>query len=158
MVHGNSKFSAEAADMVCEAIASSTKGLRSLCAARVDLPSWQTIMAWLNRYPNFQEQYARAKSRQMELLAEEILDISDAPAGDNVQVQRAKLQVDTRKWLMSKLAPKKYGERIDVTTSGEKLPMAAHQIDARIQSIIMQARERKKAQMQLPGEAQKLLS
>lgn len=156
-LHGNSTFSAEMASAICEAIASSSKGLRSLCAERDDLPSWQTIMVWLNHYLDFQEQYARAKQRQMELIGEEILEIADAPASDSAQVQRAKLQVETRKWLMSKLAPKKYGDRIDVTSSGEKLPMPSHHIDARVQSIIMQAMQRRAAATDLPPEAQKLL-
>ncbi len=156
-LHGNCKFSSESADTVCEAIASSTMGLRSLCAHREDLPPWQTVMGWLSRYPNFQEQYARAKQRQMELIAEDILEICDAPADDSTQVQRAKLQVETRKWLMSKLAPKKYGDRLDLTSSGETLPVPSHQIDARIQSIIMQARMRHEATSDVPSEVQKLL-
>lgn len=93
----------------------------------------------------------------MELIGEEILEICDAEASDSVHVQRARLQVETRKWLMSKLAPKKYGERLDVTSSGEKLPVPEHQIDARIQSIIMQARMRRAANADVPQEAKRLL-
>ena len=156
-MHGNSTYSSEVADLICQAIATSPIGLKTLCAQRPDLPPWQTIMAWLNRYPQFQEQYARAKQQQMEVLADEILEISDANVLDASQVQHAKLRVDTRKWLMSKLLPKKYGDRLDVTSSGEKLPMPSHQIDARIQSIIMQASMRRAAAIDLPQEAKKLL-
>jgi hypothetical protein len=156
--HGNTTFSEEVVCRICEAIATSSKGLKALCEARDDLPSWQTVMAWLNRYPDFQEQYARAKQRQMELLAEEILEICDAPAGDTVQVQKARLQVETRKWIMSKLLPKKYGERIDVSGTVDKPPLPAHVIEARLQSFIAQVMHRRAQETSnLSSGAQKLL-
>lgn len=144
-MHGNCDYSAEVASRICYAVAVSTIGLRRLCVARPDLPPWQTIMGWLCRYSEFQEQYARAKQLQAELMAEEILELADDPNTESGQVQRSKLQVETRKWLMSKLLPRKYGDRIDVTSNGEPLPVPSHQIDARVQSIIMQATERANA-------------
>lgn len=144
-IHGNSSYSEEIAIEVCEAIATSTIGLRRLCAERPDLPAWQTVMGWRHRYPEFEEQYARAKQFQMELMAEEIIELADDPSTDSGQVQRSKLQVEARKWLMSKLAPRKFGEKIDVTSHGEKMPIPSHQIDARVQSIVMQAAMRLQA-------------
>ena len=57
--HGNSTYSAAIALSVCEAVASSTMGLRRLCEQQPDLPPWQTIMGWFARYPEFREQYAQ---------------------------------------------------------------------------------------------------
>ena len=138
-MHGNCNYSAEVALRICEAVAVSTMGLRRLCEARPDLPPWQTIMGWRCRYPQFQEQYARAKELQVELMAEDILELADDPSTASGDVQRSKLGVETRKWLMSKLLPRKYGERIDVTSKGEALAAPSHQVDARVQSIVMQA-------------------
>jgi hypothetical protein len=45
-----------------------------------------------------------------------------------VDVQRARLQVDTRKWLLSKLAPKKYGERLELTGDPDR-PLAIQKIE-----------------------------
>ncbi len=70
-------------------------------------------MKWLAQQPAFVEQYARAREQQTETWANEINDIADAATPEDFQV--AKLRVDTRKWLLSKLAPKKYGDRLDVT-------------------------------------------
>jgi hypothetical protein len=76
------------------------------------------------------ERYARAKTASLEAMADEIIDIADAREGDvfvtedgrrlidNEAVQRARLRVDTRKWIMSKLAPKKYGERVTQEHTG----------------------------------------
>lgn len=59
------------------------------------------------------------------MMADEIMEISDAPVGstqtgatDSGAVQKQRLQVDTRKWLLSKLLPKKYGEKVDLNHQG----------------------------------------
>lgn len=77
-----------------------------------------------------EERYARACEDRAELMADEILSISDnvgrdlikLPDGrevvDNAVIQRDRLRVDSRKWLLSKLQPKKYGDKIDVAHSG----------------------------------------
>jgi hypothetical protein len=51
----------------------------------------------------------------VERWADEIVTLADEPVApnDNAAVQRARLRVDTRKWLMSKLAPRKYGDRVE---------------------------------------------
>jgi hypothetical protein len=70
--------------------------------------------------------YARACEDRAELMADEILIISDNIGGDmlilpdgrevvdNAVIQRDKLRVDSRKWLLAKLHPKKYGDKIEV--------------------------------------------
>jgi hypothetical protein len=55
-------------------------------------------------------------------MASDLLDIADRPVGstesggtDSGAVADKKVQIDTRKWLLSKLAPKKYGDKIEVS-------------------------------------------
>jgi phosphoribosylamine-glycine ligase len=60
--------------------------------------------------PEFRDHYARAKDIQLYRLEDELLEIADAATSDTVQESR--LRIDTRKWIMSKHAPKKYGERV----------------------------------------------
>jgi hypothetical protein len=74
---------------------------------------------------NKQKQYARACEERADLIADEVFDIADNIGSnnmlikdDNVKVQRDRLRVDSRKWLLSKLNPKKYGDKIDVGVSG----------------------------------------
>ena len=64
----------------------------------------------------FGEQYARAKEMQMEAMADDILRIADS--ADVTSYNPARLQVDTRKWLMSKMAPKRYGDKVEQFISG----------------------------------------
>lgn len=65
--------------------------------------------------PDLADRYARAKSAGLELLAEELVEIADNQSGDH---NRDRLRVDTRKWLLAKLMPKKYGERATLEHTG----------------------------------------
>lgn len=64
----------------------------------------------------FRDHYARAKEIQLDHMAEEIISIADSADKEDHQV--ARLRVDTRKWLLSKLVPKKYGDRVEQFISG----------------------------------------
>lgn len=93
------------------------------------MPSVVTMFTWLKKYPDFLKQYEIAKSEQADALAEEMLDIADDGTNDWIEkngkksldvehVQRSRLRVDTRKWIASKLKPKKYGDKQEVEHSG----------------------------------------
>jgi hypothetical protein len=62
-------------------------------------------------YPEFANAYARALDMRMDHYVHEIEAIADDAEGD---VRRAALRIDTRKWIASKLAPKRYGERLHI--------------------------------------------
>ena len=94
------------------------------------MPASSTIFKWLSENEKFSEQYAHARSAQMEAMALEIIEIADDGRNDTYEtedgeertnndvIQRSRLRVDTRKWLMSKLAPKKYGDKVEQFISG----------------------------------------
>lgn len=84
-----------------------------------------TFCGWLDDDAVLAEQYARAREAMMEVVADELLEIADAPVGttdngstDSGAVAKQRLQVDTRRWLLSKLASKKFGDKLDTTVSG----------------------------------------
>lgn len=90
-----------------------------------------SFIRWTTEDAELAESYTRARETLIERMAAETLAIADAPVGstehgttDSGAVQKQRLQVDTRKWLLSKLAPKKYGDK--VTLAGdEENPMKA---------------------------------
>jgi hypothetical protein len=94
------------------------------------MPSIASIFNWFRSQPGFLEQYEKAKQESTDAMAEDILDIADDGTNDYMEnedgktqyngdsVQRARLRVDTRKWLMAKMKPKKYGEKLEL--SGDK--------------------------------------
>lgn len=67
-----------------------------------------SVFLWIAKHRDFAEQYARAQSDRVVAWSEEIVDIADNEKADT---NRARLRVDTRRWLMSKMDPKKYGDR-----------------------------------------------
>jgi hypothetical protein len=71
------------------------------------------LWAWANRTAERRELYAHAREGQARALADETLEISDAATNEGERV--ARLRVDTRKWLASKLLPKEYGDRLEVS-------------------------------------------
>ena len=101
------EFEQAIADAICQRMALG-ESLRSICRDE-EMPAESTVRLWaVSDRAGFYAQYARARASQMEAMAEDIIDIADDKEEDP---QRARLRVDTRKWLMSKIAPKVYGDR-----------------------------------------------
>lgn len=153
-----STYTVEMGERICEAVATSEYGLRKTLDMDPELPAHGTVLKWLKAYPEFSSSYARAKRLQVESMAEDIIDISN---DETLDANEKRIKIDTRKWLLSKLIPKTYGDKLDVTSGGEAIAPPSHQIDARIQSIIMQATQRRAGgdtpAPELDAEASRLL-
>lgn len=106
-------YDPEKGDEICEGLIKGMS-LRKICDQE-HMPSLVTVMKWLRTSEEFAKQYAHARTEQAETFADEIQDIADNTTGD---YQRDRLRVDTRKWIASKLKPKKYGDKVDVEHSG----------------------------------------
>lgn len=108
-------YSQETADYICEQIALGNS-VRKIVAEE-GMPSRATIHLWLKTHPEFSDQYAWACQVRQDEKFDEIRDL----AANTEDVQRARLLVDVVKWQLSKEAPKKYGDKLDMTSGGEKL-------------------------------------
>lgn len=128
-------YTQELADRICEELALG-KSMRTVCAAE-DMPAMSSVFKWLREHKEFTEQYAKAKEESADAMAEELLYIADTPVMGEIKTIKPdgsveikqdemlghrRLQVDSRKWLMAKMKPKKYGDKIDMTTDGKALP------------------------------------
>ena len=84
-----------------------------------------TLMKWLTEPDKvaFSEQYARARDCQADYYADEIIDIADelGEGVDSNAVNIAKLRIDSRKWKVARMSPRKYGDKqqIDHTSSDD---------------------------------------
>lgn len=121
-----SKYKEALADELCEQLANG-KSLLKICE-QDGYPSQSMVYRWLDAQPIFREKYARAREQQADHYAAEIIDLADTcregkkyketkdgtfvETGD--MVERSRLQIDARKWYASKLAPKKYGDKMAV--------------------------------------------
>jgi len=151
-------YTPELAATLCSQLALG-RSLRSVCKDE-GMPDISIIFDWFHKFPEFTEQYARAKEESADAMAEEILDIANNPelgeivtvkSGDDDKEESGstetktidmlghrKLKIETRKWLMSKMKPKKYGDKLDLTSGDKPLAPAATtaEIVATVQEII----------------------
>lgn len=129
-----SDYTPELAAEICAELAQGYS-LRTVCKPD-ERPSVVTVFNWMRKFPEFVKQYEKAKEEAADALAEEILDIADDGTNDWMEklgkdeqpigwqingehVQRSRLRVDSRKWIASKLKPKKYGERSTTELTGK---------------------------------------
>lgn len=82
--------------------------LRAICTAP-DMPGRSTVLAWLKANDEFRRRYELACWFRDEAVADEVVEIADAVTSRTVE--RARLQIDVRKWWLAKASPKKYGTR-----------------------------------------------
>lgn len=130
-----SKYNDEMAEKICEKIANG-RSLRSICAED-GMPTTSTVCKWLIENKEFSEQYARARTRQADYFFEEIVEIADSVEADSAAVAKARLQVDARKWAASKIAPKKYGDKVEQQITGS----LAIQADVKLSDLFLSDEE-----------------
>jgi hypothetical protein len=121
---------------ICARIAEG-ETVRAICLDE-HMPVPSTVYLELARDPEFSELYAQAREAQLIRMEDELLEIADDASNDWMakrdpdtgditgwmvngdHIHRSKVRIDTRKWIMAKRAPKKYGERVqqDVAVTG----------------------------------------
>jgi hypothetical protein len=89
--------------------------LTSICNLP-DMPHISTVYDWQELFPEFGERYARARARQADTLASRVLD--EAMTSHDAQIGR--LRMDALKWTASKLAPKKYGDKVEIESNANQ--------------------------------------
>lgn len=127
-----SAYSDELADIICARM-SEGQSMRTICKDD-DMPSLSMVFRWLGdeRYERFREQYTRARELRADAMFEEMIDTARAERETNQvtiretekgimrdektmdNVPRASLLVDTLKWTLSRMNPKKYGDKLQV--------------------------------------------
>ncbi len=113
MGESKSTYTQDIADNICNKI-SVGKSLRDICKPKA-MPSRKTIYTWMDENESFLNQYVRARAEQADFYAQEIVDIADTEEDPN----RARIRIDARKWVASKLKGSLYGDKqqIDHTAS-----------------------------------------
>jgi hypothetical protein len=127
------KWTEELENSICAEMSINAISLEQICKEN-GFPCARSIYRHIIEDEEFSRKYARARELQLQVLADEIIPLADkdricqkktikADGSEEVvildQVERTKLQIESRKWLLSKLAPKKYGDRIQQDISGE---------------------------------------
>lgn len=138
-------------DSICEKIING-KSLRSVLRETNPIISPSTFFIWLREDDLKSKQYEIATKERSEYMFEEMFDIADDGTNDYVlndkgnivldteHVQRSRLRIDTRKWALSKMNPKKYGDKTDITTNGKSITsrydeMSVEEMEAELERV-----------------------
>jgi hypothetical protein len=120
-----SSFNQEQADEICKRL-SEGETLTKIVKSE-GMPALNTIYRWSEANEAFRKQYARARDEFYRRMADDVMDHSDDAKNDftvdehgkrvvnHENIQRSRLRVDTRKWLLSKMLPKLYGDKIELS-------------------------------------------
>ena len=115
-------------------------------AADVGL-SHTSVLQWVDEIPEFADQYARARLRGYQLLADELIDIADTPMVGEVRtvrqdgseevkyadmIEHRRLRIDSRKWMLSKMLPKVYGDKTTIAGDPDHPLVVISPTDARL--------------------------
>lgn len=159
-----SMYSEILADRICEHIANGIS-LKKICE-EVGYPTAATVQAWVNypdeiNRPGFQDRFLKARELGYHLMADEIIQISDDSAKDKVKrwvrgkeievvdlehIQRDRLRIQTRQFILSKALPKIYGDNIKIEHNVninliERMAAARARIQSQPQIIEAEAEE-----------------
>jgi len=117
-------YTEELAKKICRVIATTNWSINKICNSSSEFPCKSIIYDWRKENAEFDELYIQAKRDQADYLAEEIIGIADDDSNDTfigddgkvcinaANVARAKLRVDSRKWMAVRLLPRLYGDKL----------------------------------------------
>lgn len=133
------QISQEIADAICERMAAG-ESLKQICKSD-GMPDRVSVWRHRKANPEFDAKYLAARIEMYENWEDEVLAIADDGTNDYVRretergvevvvdhdhINRSRLRLDTRKWLLSKVLPKKYGDKLEVAgPNGGAIPVSA---------------------------------
>ena len=111
-----------------------------------DMPGWATFQDMLTANDKLRQAYDKAVQDRADRMADEILELSDEEMPAHLEgamasawVQQKRMQVDARKWIASKLKPRTYGDRIDMTVRDERISVldALEAAQSRVKTLVI---------------------
>ena len=113
-------------EKMCEAI--STGKSLSTALKEPGMPSYPMAILMIRRNSEIKSLYERATEDRADKLAEEVIELSDEKMPKGLEgpmasawVQQKRLQIDSRKWVASKLNARRYGDKVDVTVTDTRI-------------------------------------
>jgi len=108
-------YTRELADTICSRMTEG-ESLRAICRTP-GFPSEGTVRGWAVRdHDGFGERYRAARALLVEYWADQIIDIADEP---DLDPRDRQIRVHTQQWLMSKLVPRRWGTKLELSGDPE---------------------------------------
>lgn len=86
------------------------------------MPHYETVLNWMRNDRELSVKYARAREDQADFFADRLVELAENTPAERDEIEKARLISDNIKWTAAKLKPKKYGDKLDLTSDGEALP------------------------------------
>ncbi|HGM5832531.1 TPA: ubiquitin carboxyl-hydrolase [Serratia marcescens] len=112
-----SDYLPEVADDICALLASG-ESLLKVCK-RPGMPDKSTVFRWISAHDDFRDKYTKATEARADAIFEDMFGIADEVAEDAAAVGKARLRIDTRKWALARMNPKKYGDKVTQELTGK---------------------------------------
>ena len=149
-----SLYTGEIAEEICARI-SAGETLKQICRDE-HIPPESTVRTWVREdREGFSARYACARELQIDCWADDIIELADDGRNDWIKrekeagritleyngdnVQRSRLRIDTRKWLLSKLKPERYGESLKLSGSLDLSQKTEAQLEAELARLLAKA-------------------
>lgn len=110
-------FTSAVGEEICERLMQG-RSLRQICADP-EMPDRTTVVRWLAREEDFAAKYARARDVYADVMEEDMAEIEDRTLSGEIEPAAARVVLTSKQWRAAKLAPKKYGDRLDLNHSGQ---------------------------------------
>lgn len=140
---GQTRYTVACGLRICERIAD---GASLQKAAEAEGLRHSTVLGWTKQHPAFADKYARACGARLNMLEDKLLVLCsmaheaalDNECGTN-RIQAIKLEIDTLKWLLSKLLPRRFGDKVVEDAGGEaQAGLSAEQVAEIVARIAVQ--------------------
>jgi hypothetical protein len=119
-----SDYTEELAAAVCERM-SEGKTLTKVCKLP-GMPDRKTVLRWREQFPEFRPVYARARENQADAWGDEIIDDAESCPEDPVAIQKTRVVIDAKKWVMGRVHRKAWGDtdskKTEEAEDAEKAP------------------------------------
>lgn len=115
-----SEYNFELASEICEDIADGGY-IMEVLESNIKYPSWATFRRWKREHSELQTLYINAQQDKTEPIISNIKKVQQMALNGEIEASIANVVIQTDKWLSSKFYPKMFGDKVDVTTDGEKI-------------------------------------
>ena len=112
------------------------RSLRQVCTDE-GMPHFTTVLRWVALDADFASKYARARTAQADTLFDRMEAVEEAVAAGTMDSHAARVVLDSMRWRASKLAPKVYGDRIDVSVSDNRISISGALLAAQSRLALM---------------------
>jgi hypothetical protein len=110
-------YSDQIADQICERLIEG-ESMRQICSSK-GFPSRASILRWMDEFPDFEAKCARARVLQADLMDDRVLEVANNVESGALEPKAGSVVLSALQWRASKLAPKKYGDKLQTEHSGE---------------------------------------